>query len=81
MKSYNLSIYRKVLNSHTDPSKGFKIERYPYPWRGVTNFRTALSWLDKNVPDWWDINVYSRPGKEYQGRIYTDTRSWQQFRR
>lgn len=76
MKAFNVTVFRKVLNNPTDPSKGFEVVFYTR-WRGVTNFRNMCNWLDRNAPDWWYINVYRRPSKEYAGRIYTDTRRFQ----
>lgn len=76
MKEFNVVIFRKVMNSPTDESKGFEVVFYDR-WRGLTNFRKAMGWLDERVPDWWYINVYRRPDRNYVGRIYTDTRRYQ----
>lgn len=73
--SYNVVVFRKVLNDHLNESKGFKTVLYTC-WRGVTNFRKMYDWLDKNAPDWWYINVYDRPSKKYLGRVYTDSRNY-----
>lgn len=78
MKEFNVTIFRKVLNNPSDESKGFKVEFYTR-WRGVKNFKKVFSYLDNKAPDWWYINVYSRPNRENLGRIYTDTRRYQNF--
>jgi hypothetical protein len=78
MKKYNITVFRKVLNDSLNEDKGFEVIFYDR-WRGVTNFRTMINWLDKNVPDWWYVNVYLRPSKDYKGRIYTDTRRYRHY--
>jgi hypothetical protein len=81
-RKFNVVIFRKILNNSLDESKGFETVLYTR-WRGVTNFRSMFSYLDRNAPDWWYINVYERLGKSndtiYVGRIYTDTRLYSLF--
>lgn len=73
-RTYNITVFRKVLNSPLDESKGFEIQFYTR-WRGVSNFRKMFSYLDREAPDWWYVNVYDRKSKGYLGRIYTDSRN------
>lgn len=80
-RKFNVVIFRKVLNNKIDESKGFQTVLYTR-WRGVSNFQSMFSYLDRNAPDWWYINVYERHGKlgtAYVGRIYVDTRRYRQF--
>ena len=78
MKQFNVTVFRKKLNNPLNENEGFE-EVFYTRWRGVTNFRTMMNYLDSNVPDWWYINVYARPSRENLGRIYTDTRRYHHF--
>ncbi|MEM9887041.1 MAG: hypothetical protein AAF849_14195 [Bacteroidota bacterium] len=59
-RKFNVTVFRKVLNNGIDETKGFETLFYTR-WRGVTNFKNMLSWLDRNCNDWWYVNVYDRP--------------------
>lgn len=80
MKEFNVIAFQKVLNNPLDESKGFKVERCKF-FRGLTNFRTAIICFDKECPNWWYFNVYARPSGNYLGRVYTNTRRWEHFKR
>lgn len=74
-RSFNIIVFRKVLHNNTNELKGFKTV-FCLKWRGVTNFKNVFSRLDREYNDWWYMNVYERPGGEYVGRVYTDSRSY-----